>query len=109
MIGHSIGAHIAGFAGKVFSKSTSNVIQRITGLDPAGPCYFNEPSNLRLSKTDATFVDVIHTDIRALGITNPIGEYSIYFTQKILNFSSKKFYMKKKNFRTCRLLSEQWR
>ena len=51
------------------------MIQKITGLDPAGPCYSKETNDLRLSKTDATFVDVIHSDIRALGITDPIGKY----------------------------------
>ena len=75
LIGHSIGAHIAGFAGKTSTKGTGQMIQKISGLDPAGPCFFNEPSDLRLSKTDANFVDVVHSDIRALGITNPIGKY----------------------------------
>ena len=74
MIGHSIGAHIAGFAGKTFTEGTGLLIQKISGLDPAGPCFNNEPSDLRLSKTDADFVDVIHTDIMAQGIIDPIGK-----------------------------------
>lgn len=37
-------------------------LPRITGLDPAEP-YFNDTDPLtRLETSDATFVDVIHTD-----------------------------------------------
>ncbi|XP_049267294.1 lipase member I-like [Rhipicephalus sanguineus] len=59
LIGCSIGAHVAGFAGKYLNGQ----IGRITGLDPASPRYKNLPPQKRLSRTDAQFVDVIHTDI----------------------------------------------
>lgn len=51
------GAHIAGYAG----ARTQN-LGRITGLDPAGPYFENTDTVVRLDKTDAKFVDVIHTD-----------------------------------------------
>lgn len=35
---------------------------RITGLDPAEPFFQYMPASVRLDPTDATFVDVIHTD-----------------------------------------------
>lgn len=35
---------------------------RITGLDPANPPYFPAFKNFALGKTDAQFVDIIHTD-----------------------------------------------
>ncbi|KAK2707754.1 hypothetical protein QYM36_015453, partial [Artemia franciscana] len=60
IIGHSLGAHAAGFAGKT-SKRTIN---RITGLDPAGPAFHhtrNMPEK-RLDKNDAQFTDVIYTN-----------------------------------------------
>lgn len=64
LIGHSLGAHIAGFAGKKIKRQTETRVHRISGLDPAGP-YFNKfrfiPEE-RLSKNDADIVDVIHTD-----------------------------------------------
>ncbi|XP_054165925.1 phospholipase A1-like [Oppia nitens] len=56
-IGHSLGAHVMGMAGR-----TSNCFTRITGLDPAGPCFEKRADTMELRKTDASFVDVIHTD-----------------------------------------------
>lgn len=48
-----------------------HIIHRISGLDPAGPLFFTvEPSyalHLTLNKTDAKFVDIIHTDRNAYG------------------------------------------
>ncbi|XP_076055979.1 uncharacterized protein LOC143034020 isoform X2 [Oratosquilla oratoria] len=58
VIGHSLGAHIAGFAGKILSGQ----VGRITGLDPAGPGFNNVTSNRRLDKEDAQYVDVVHTN-----------------------------------------------
>nr|XP_009666194.1 PREDICTED: lipase member I isoform X2 [Struthio camelus australis] len=59
MIGVSLGAHIAGFVGKKYNGK----LGRITGLDPAGPSFSQEPPEGRLYHTDAQFIDVIHTDI----------------------------------------------
>lgn len=39
IIGHSLGAHVAGFAGTKVFEDTGERLERITGLDPAGP-YF---------------------------------------------------------------------
>lgn len=69
-----MGAHTAGFAGKKFTELTSVKLNRITGLDPAGPCFYNLPSDQRLTKTDADFVDVIHTNIDVFGISKSCGK-----------------------------------
>ena len=73
-IGHSLGAHICGLTGKILNdQSTVPKWDRISGLDPAGPLFFNDASFLeihcaectqasRLNGTDAGIVDVIHTD-----------------------------------------------
>lgn len=37
-------------------------VYTITGLDPAQPYFQGTPPEVRLDKTDAEFVDVIHTD-----------------------------------------------
>lgn len=57
LIGHSLGAHVVGFAGKKLNGS----LLRITGLDPAGLMYHQAEITDRLDKSDAVFVDVIHT------------------------------------------------
>ncbi|XP_075468109.1 inactive pancreatic lipase-related protein 1-like isoform X1 [Ascaphus truei] len=57
LIGHSLGAHAAGEAGK-----RKPGISRITGLDPAELYFQNTPIKVRLDLSDAGLVDVIHTD-----------------------------------------------
>ncbi|XP_016284171.1 pancreatic triacylglycerol lipase [Monodelphis domestica] len=58
IIGHSLGAHAAGEAG----RRHNGLLGRITGLDPAEPCFEGTPEEVRLDSSDAKFVDVIHTD-----------------------------------------------
>ncbi|XP_067679044.1 pancreatic lipase-related protein 2-like [Haliotis asinina] len=58
LLGHSLGAHTSGYAGFLMKGK----VGRISGLDPAEPSYENLPDVLRLDKTDAVFVDVIHTN-----------------------------------------------
>ncbi|RNA11918.1 pancreatic triacylglycerol lipase-like [Brachionus plicatilis] len=70
-IGHSLGAHACGFAGK------SKKLRRITGLDPAGPFFKGKNSTERLDKSDADFVDNIHTD-GLYGIQDAIGHQDFY-------------------------------
>ncbi|KAK0166179.1 hypothetical protein PV328_004621 [Microctonus aethiopoides] len=77
IIGHSLGGHVAGFAGKY----NSGLVGRITGLDIAGITYeiprLKDPED-RLDKMDAVFVDVIHTSAGIIGITAPVGHADFY-------------------------------
>ncbi|XP_057593311.1 pancreatic lipase-related protein 3 isoform X2 [Hippopotamus amphibius kiboko] len=79
LIGHSLGAHVAGEAG-----SRTPGLGRITGLDPAGPGFHNTPDEVRLDPSDANFVDVIHTNaVRLLfdlgaGTINACGHIDFY-------------------------------
>ncbi|KAH8317101.1 hypothetical protein KR074_011834, partial [Drosophila pseudoananassae] len=78
LIGHSLGAHIVGAAGRHLTKLTGKVIPRITGLDPAKPC-FNEGEVLSgLMRGDASFVDVIHSNSGVLGKRDPMGDADFY-------------------------------
>jgi len=70
IIGHSLGAHAAGYAGAKFTRLDQTIIDhqgigrqiaRITGLDPANPFFKTEYISKRLDASDASFVDVIHT------------------------------------------------
>lgn len=58
-VGHSLGAHVAGAIGQ---NLKSFRLPFITGMDPAGPEFFDEPASNRLDKTDANFVQIIHTN-----------------------------------------------
>ncbi|KAJ4450311.1 hypothetical protein ANN_01731, partial [Periplaneta americana] len=78
MIGHSLGAHTAGYAGERIAG-----LGRITGLDPAEPYFQGMPSFVRLDPTDARLVDVIHTDGKSIfllgyGMRQPCGHVDFY-------------------------------
>ena len=78
VIGHSLGAHLSGHIG----RNSGVKIGRITGLDPARP-YFDKPKMRRMSKNDADFVDVIHTNSGelkqgCLSIPRKIGHVDFY-------------------------------
>ncbi|XP_069755569.1 pancreatic lipase-related protein 2-like [Narcine bancroftii] len=79
IIGHSLGSHVAGEAGKRIPG-----VGRITGLDPAKPFFKNTPLEVRLDRSDALFVDVIHTNGAPLipyigfGLLDPAGHLDFY-------------------------------
>lgn len=51
LLGHSLGAHICGTAGRHFHELTQLLLLRITGLDPASKCAFKWPTTpYRLQK-----------------------------------------------------------
>lgn len=64
LVGFSVGSHIAGLIGRnVQEKSAKKFkIKRITALDPAFPLFYPEIFYKPISKDDADFVDVIHSD-----------------------------------------------
>lgn len=76
LIGHSLGAHVCGYAGRFFNGK----IRRITGLDPARPGFeiLNISDLHGLNKADAKFVDVIHTSAGFEGFKKAIGHADFY-------------------------------
>ncbi len=70
-IGYSMGAQICGKLGKL------TLLNRITGLDPASPGFQYLSEKERLVRTDALFVDIIHTNA-ILGMYPPIGHADFY-------------------------------
>ncbi|XP_062134949.1 pancreatic lipase-related protein 2 [Drosophila sulfurigaster albostrigata] len=77
LIGFSLGAEVAGFAGKQLQEWGIK-LTRITALDPALPLFEGNSSNRRLSPKDARFVDVIHTDGGILGNPTAMGHADFY-------------------------------
>ncbi|GIX70601.1 pancreatic triacylglycerol lipase [Caerostris extrusa] len=78
IIGHSLGAHIAGYAGERLTN-----LGRITSLDAAQPYFQFMPPSVRVDPTDADFVDAIHTDSASdkflpLGMSQAVGHIDFY-------------------------------
>lgn len=61
LIGHSLGAHIMGFAGRYINDTLNTKVGIIMGLDPARPCFVDRHPDYRLDPTDACLVEAIHT------------------------------------------------
>lgn len=59
IIGHGLGAHVAAYAAQRMPTKPS----RITGLDPSYKYFCNMDAKVRLDPSDATFVDIIHTEL----------------------------------------------
>ncbi|KXJ10413.1 Pancreatic triacylglycerol lipase [Exaiptasia diaphana] len=75
VIGFSLGAQVAGYAGK---RLQTEKIGRITGLDPASPGFQGKATDVKLAETDAVFVDVIHTDSDKLGTPDKSGKFDFW-------------------------------
>jgi pimeloyl-ACP methyl ester carboxylesterase len=80
IIGHSLGAHIAGAAGTFVRNNYGGSIGRIVGLDPAGPFFsLQVDKDKRLHKGDADFVDIYHTNRGTLGDSDhDTGDVNVY-------------------------------
>ena len=89
-IGHSLGGHSCGFAGKILYQGVTTAaaaakrkLDKIIACDPAGPAF--DPlmdrndlqSNWRLKNTDAVFVHAIHTDVALFGTLTPVGHLDV--------------------------------
>ena len=62
LVGHSLGAHVAGFMAKKVARLGLGKVPRLTGLDPAYPCYELLGPEGRVDKTDAELVQIVHTN-----------------------------------------------
>ncbi|KAG4075507.1 hypothetical protein HA402_003332 [Bradysia odoriphaga] len=78
LIGLCIGAHIAGTAGRFYTKMTGNALPRITGLDPSRPCFSEDDRPNGLQRGDALFVDIIHSNVAMMWGLDPIGDADFY-------------------------------
>ncbi|CAG9825648.1 unnamed protein product, partial [Phaedon cochleariae] len=78
VVGFSLGAHVAGFAGKNLKDVLGYSFMRITGLDPALPFFATLKNDWKLDASDASFVDVIHTSAGSFGKLEATGHVDFY-------------------------------
>jgi Ca2+-binding RTX toxin-like protein len=94
LIGHSLGAHVSGFAGAKYKELTGKELNRISGLDPAGPSFQGTKvtgkspntrievisASDRLDPDDAKRVVVLHTS-SLLGNDELLGDLDIFVNE----------------------------
>lgn len=69
---------MCGYAARTFQNLTREWIPRITGLDPARPCFREGEELNGLQRGDALFVDIIHSNAGVLGRRSPLGDIDFY-------------------------------
>ena len=83
LVGHSLGAHVVGFLAKEVTAIGLGKLKRVTGLDPAFPFFELAGPGGRIDKSDADFVQIVHTNSGflwegCLSIKAPIGHVDFY-------------------------------
>ncbi|EDW34246.1 GL27370, isoform A [Drosophila persimilis] len=75
LVGFSMGAHVAGLAGKHLQTGR---LRMIRALDPALPFFRYAQDKERLAKGDADYVEVLHTSVGSYGFDRPLGHADFY-------------------------------
>lgn len=78
VVGHSLGAQVAGMAGHDTQRKCNVTIGRVTGLDPAGPLYQGLNNTKRITKDSGNFTDIIHTNQGQYGYIGDCGDVDFY-------------------------------
>ncbi|KAL7013674.1 hypothetical protein ACKWTF_015517 [Chironomus riparius] len=90
LVGHGVGAHICGAIGREFSSEKHLRLKRITGLDPVDHMFKKRhtynifgfelafTANQALSRDDARFVDIIHTNAGQIGSKFSSGDIDFW-------------------------------
>ncbi|GBP01889.1 Lipase member H [Eumeta japonica] len=81
-IGHSLGAQMLGQMGDHFFKNTGQKLARITGLDPAGPCFSNSLIEEQIRSGVADYVEIYHCNAGALGTTSVLGDVDFFANKR---------------------------
>lgn len=81
-IGHSLGSQMLGFTGAKYTELTGEKLWRITGLDPAGPCFSNSYEEDQIRSGVAQYVEIYHCNAGGLGTTSELGDIDFFFNKK---------------------------
>nr|XP_003700218.1 PREDICTED: pancreatic triacylglycerol lipase-like [Megachile rotundata] len=73
VVGHSLGAHVAGLSSYYAHKKVASVV----AMDPAGPNFHGTGPGQSLHKGDASYVQVIHTS-NMVGMGSSMGDADFY-------------------------------
>ncbi|XP_002055546.3 vitellogenin-2 [Drosophila virilis] len=78
LIGQGPAAHVAGVAGRQYTRQTGHKLRRITGLDPTKLYARPENKLSGLARGDADFVDAIHTSAYGMGTQERLADVDFY-------------------------------
>ncbi|XP_004535454.1 vitellogenin-1-like [Ceratitis capitata] len=78
LMGHSLGAQIVGEAARQYNRLTGEKIPRVTGFDPAGSCINYDQRLITITASDASYVDIIHTNPSLVGQAIPTGDVDFF-------------------------------
>lgn len=81
IVGHGIGAHVAGFVGKLVEYTTRNKLGTIFAIDPVEDDF---PYQI-LNKTNAKYVEIFQTTKKPFSIFTSVGHVNFYSNE---NFQS---------------------
>ena len=76
MVGHSLGAHLASVAASIISPSSS--VAEVIALDPAFPMFEGKNSAVRVDRSHANHVQIVHTCAGLLGMAGAFGTSDFY-------------------------------
>ncbi|XP_037938121.1 vitellogenin-1-like [Teleopsis dalmanni] len=78
IVSQGIAAHVAGVAGREYTRLTGNQLRRITALDPS-KVFARDPKTLTgLARGDAQLVDAIHTSAYGMGTRLRVGNVDFF-------------------------------
>ncbi|XP_065157037.1 pancreatic triacylglycerol lipase-like [Atheta coriaria] len=81
LIGHSLGAQMVGRMGNIYTNLTNGrKLGRISSLDPPkmGFASILVKPYYKITNQSAEIVDIIHTDTKTIGVTEPSGTIDFY-------------------------------
>ncbi|EDW07102.1 vitellogenin-1 [Drosophila mojavensis] len=79
IVGHSLGAQIAGSTGRNYKLLTGGaILSRVTGLDPANPCFYDGNELPGVRRGDAVYVDTISSNPGVAGTADSAADGSFF-------------------------------